>query len=105
MASIPPPDPPDADLPDAEDGPDTAQPDIIERPDGFYWLAEDGRVEVGPFDSYEAAEADRDGAAGDAPEPGETLQEAESELGMNGWLDSETGSLVEGQSPPHLDSD
>lgn len=88
-----------------EEGPDAPPPDIIERPDGFYWIAEEGRAEVGPFDSYEAAEADRDGASGDAPEPGESLREAESELGLNEWLDSETGSPAEGQSPPHLDSD
>ena len=79
-------------------------PAIVERPDGFYWLAGDTLGEVGPFASYELAQADRD-AGSNAPEPGETLQEAEGELGMNEWLDSETGEPAEGQSPPHLGED
>lgn len=36
-------------------------------------------------------------------EPGETLQEAEEEIGINPWLDAETGEPAEGQSPPHLE--
>ncbi len=86
------------DLPDDEES-----AAIVERPDGFYWLADDG-VEVGPFSSYEDAAADRDGGE-DAIEPGESLEEAEAELGMNEWVDSETGAPAEGQSPPHLDAD
>ena len=38
----------------------------------------------------------------DALETGETLQEAESEIGINEWLDSETGEPAEGQSPPRF---
>ena len=34
--------------------------------------------------------------------PAESLEEAESELGMNDWIDPETGEPAEGQSPPHL---
>ena len=37
------------------------------------------------------------------PSPAETLEEAESELGINDWIDPETGELAEGQSPPHLE--
>lgn len=33
-------------------------------------------------------------------EAGETLEEAESEIGINAWLDNETGEPAEGQSPP-----
>jgi hypothetical protein len=77
----------------------------VERPDGFYWITDDGRAEVGPFESYELAEADRDAAAGEAPEPGETLEEAEDEIGMHDWIDRETGEPAEGQSPPHLDEE
>ena len=79
--------------------------DVVERPDGFYWVADDGVTEVGPFATVQAAEADRDTGGADLPEPGETLEEAEAELGMNDWVDSETGAPAEGQSPPHLDSD
>lgn len=74
---------------------------IVERADGFYWEGAGG-VEVGPFASRELAEADRDAADGEPPEPGETLGEAENELGINDWLDAETGEPAEGQSPPHL---
>ena len=44
-------------------------------------------------------------AGGEAPEPGETLEEAEQELGVNAWIDSDTGEPAEGQSPPHPDED
>jgi hypothetical protein len=37
--------------------------------------------------------------------PAESLEEAESELGMNEWIDPETGEPAEGQSPPHLQDD
>lgn len=98
------PDPPeDPEERASEDDADAAS--IIERPDGFYWLAGEGLGEVGPFETYEAAEADRDSAGDDTPEPGETLEEAEQEIGINPWLDSETGMPAEGQSPPRLDND
>jgi hypothetical protein len=84
---------------------DAAPPAIIERPDGFYWLTDDGLAEIGPFESYELAQDDRDAAGPDPLEPGETLQEAEDELGINEWLDKETGEPAEGQSPPHLGED
>jgi hypothetical protein len=38
----------------------------------------------------------------DAIAPEESLEEAESEIGVNDWIDPETGELAEGQSPPHL---
>lgn len=78
---------------------------IIERPDGFYWVAADGRQEFGPFDSLEEARADRDRGDEGSPEPGETLQEAEHEIGISDWIDPETGAPAEGQSPPHLESE
>jgi hypothetical protein len=81
---------------------DAASP-ILERPDGFFWITEDG-TEVGPFESYELANADRGATGVDAPEPGETLAEAEDEIGMHDWLDG-SGEPAEGQSPPHLDED
>lgn len=85
-----------------DDGDDAVPSAIVERPDGYYWVADDGGAEVGPFESYELAEADRDGAGTEAPEPGETLGEAEDEIGINDWLDRETGEPAEGHSPPHL---
>lgn len=78
---------------------------IVMRPDGYYWVAHDGREVFGPFLTLENARADRDMADEEAPEPGETLQEAESELGIAEWIDPETGDPAEGQSRPHLESE
>lgn len=78
---------------------------IVDRPDGYYWRAPDGRQEFGPFESFEAARADRDRFDEERPVPGESLQQAESELGIADWIDAETGEPAEGQSPPHLDEE
>lgn len=74
---------------------------VIERPDGFYWQSAEG--ERGPFETLAEAEADRlsDGADTEA-EPSETLQEAESEVGIADWIDPETGDPAEG-SIPHIE--
>lgn len=82
---------------------DAAVAPIVERPDGFYWVAADGHQEFGPFETAELARSDRSLADEEAPAPGESLQEAEQELGMSDWIDPETGEPAEGQSPPHLD--
>lgn len=78
---------------------------VVARPDGYYWQASDGRQEFGPFDSLELALADMDMADEQAPEPGETLQEAEDEIGMAYWIDPETGEPAERQSPPLLEAE
>jgi hypothetical protein len=75
---------------------------IVERPDGFYWVAPDGRQEFGPFETLEEARADRDRGDEEAPEVGETLQEAESEIGIADWIDPETGEPPERPGAPHL---
>ena len=95
---------------DEQTGSDPAHPDdtseaerIVERPDGFHWTAPDGRQEFGPFPTREEALADMlDSADEQAPEPGETLQEAEGEVGVADWIDPETGEPAEGGCPPHL---
>lgn len=73
---------------------DTAR--VFERPDGFYWQAKDGRREYGPFDTLIAAVQDMDVLDDDeAQEPGESLQEAEAEIGISDWIDPETGEPAE----------
>lgn len=84
---------------------ETAPAPIVMRPDGFYWLASDDLGEVGPFETYEDAQADRDAAGEEGPEPGETLEQAQDEVGINDWIDSQTGEPAEGQSPPHLEQE
>lgn len=75
---------------------------ILLRPDGYHWQTPDGTQEFGPFETLEAALADMESAGEDGAEPGETLQEAEDELGVADWIDPDTGELAEGQSTPHL---
>lgn len=72
---------------------------IVERPDGFYWIADDGRQEIGPFSSHAEAERDMGMALEADAGPGETLAEAESELGIADWIDPETGLPAEEERP------
>lgn len=78
---------------------------IMVRPDGYYWQALDGKQEFGPFESLELALADMEAADEQTPVPGETLEEAEDEIGISDWIDPETGEPAEGQSPPRLDEE
>jgi hypothetical protein len=74
---------------------------ILERPDGFYWESKDTRSPRGPFQTRAEAEADMlaDGAAEGEFEPGESLQEAESELGISEWIDPDSGVPAEDNVP------
>lgn len=70
---------------------------ILERPDGWYWEAE-GELN-GPFASLAEAEADMlSGGETDVPDP-DLLQETESELGINEWIDPDTGGPAEDSVP------
>ena len=74
---------------------------VIERPDGFYWEAKKGETH-GPFPSLTEAEADLQAggaAAAEDDEVPEALQEAESELGINEWIDPDTGGPAEDNVP------
>lgn len=68
---------------------------IVSHPDGFYWVAADGRQEFGPFTTIEEARADMTRSGDSAWEPGESLREAEEELGISDWVDPETGGPAE----------
>ena len=72
---------------------------VIERPDGFYWEKAKGESH-GPYATLAEAEADllADGAADEA-EDVESLQEAESELGISEWIDPDTGGPAEDNVP------
>jgi hypothetical protein len=70
---------------------------IFEHPDGFYWEAE-GELH-GPFATLSEAEADQlSGGAPEASDP-DALQETESELGINEWIDPDTGGPAEDSIP------
>ena len=76
---------------------------VIKRPDGYYWQAK-GTESRGPFATRAEAEADllAGGAAGGDFESDETLQEAESELGISDWIDPDTGGPAE-DNVPHIE--
>jgi len=68
---------------------------IVERPDGVYWQDRVTGEEFGPFLTMAEAVDDMEYSADSALEPGESLHEAEDELGISDWLDPDTGELSE----------
>jgi hypothetical protein len=75
---------------------------VIERPDGYYWESKANKELRGPFATRAEADADllAGGGADDEFEPeAETLQEAESELGISEWVDPDTGGPAEDHVP------
>jgi hypothetical protein len=80
---------------------DEAQGRLLERPDGFYWESRETKELRGPFPTRAEAEGDMlaGGAGGGEFEAGETLQEAESEIGMAEWIDPDTGGPAEDNIP------
>ncbi len=74
--------------------PPTGEERVIEHPDGFYWLADDERAEVGPFASFEEAFADMQAAGGDNV-PDDEVSALETEIGMTDWIDPDTGAPAE----------
>lgn len=72
------------------------QDSLVHHPDGWYWLDADGDQEFGPYETAEAALAAMNEAGEESLECGETLEEAEQELGLADWIDPDTGELAEG---------
>lgn len=72
---------------------------IVERPDGFYWRPKHTVREYGPFDTLTEAVRDMRSMDDQALEPGESLQEAESEVGIADWIDPETSEPAEENVP------
>jgi hypothetical protein len=64
---------------------------LVERPDGFYWRVKGRAREYGPFESLLQATQDMESVDDEALEPGETVQEAEAEIGIADWIDPDTG--------------
>jgi hypothetical protein len=77
--------------------------ELVHRPEGYYWLAADSGQEIGPFATMEEALAEvADVDADEEAEPGESLEEAEDEIGIADWIDPDTGEPAEGLSTPRL---
>lgn len=75
---------------------------FIERPDGVYWRGRDGGKEYGPFATLAEAEADALTFEVTDFEPGESVAEAESEIGIADWVDPDTGAPAE-ESVPRIE--
>jgi hypothetical protein len=75
------------------------QAQVIERPDGFYWQDKLTEKEYGPFPTLLAAVQDMQGQGDNGYEEGESLEDAEEEIGMSTWIDPDTGEPAEGVSP------
>lgn len=73
---------------------------VIERPDGFYWQDKLTDKLYGPFPTLLEAMQDMQDQADTGYEEGESLEEAEAEIGI-GRTDPETGQPAEGLQP-HL---
>jgi hypothetical protein len=72
---------------------------ILERPDGYYWQSKDGGREFGPFATLLEAVQDMEVGGEAVPEEGETLAEAEDEIGIADYKDPDTGEPAEEQRP------
>ena len=82
-----------------ETSPDYDRTRIVERPDGFYWQSEDSGEEFGPFPTLLEAVEDMQYNDESDYEPGESVGEAEEEIGIADWVDPETGELAEESTP------
>lgn len=78
-----------------ETPPDYDQTRIIERPDGFYWQSKTGDKDFGPFATLLEAIQDMQYRDDSEVEPGETLEQAEADVGIADWIDPETGEPAE----------
>lgn len=89
-------------IPVALPPPEAGTTRILERPNGFYWQDTLTEKLYGPFATLRQAEQDLESQNGDEGyEEGESLEEAEAEIGISDWIDPETGEPAEGV-PPHL---
>jgi hypothetical protein len=75
---------------------------VIERPDGFYWQSFEDNREFGPFPTSLEALQHMQLQSESELEPGESLEEAEDEVGISGWVDPDTGELAE-EGVPRLE--
>lgn len=82
-----------------ETHPDYDSTRVIERPDGFYWQAANGGEEFGPFATLLEAVEDMQYSDDSELEVGESVEEAEDEIGIEGWVDPDTGELAEDHVP------
>jgi len=81
--------------------PDYDRTRVTERPDGFYWQDKLTDELYGPFPTLLEAMQNMQGQDDTGYEEGESLKEAEAEIGIADWTDPETGQPAESLQP-HL---
>lgn len=74
---------------------------LVEQPDGFYWRDKFTDQLYGPFATRLEAVMDMQNPDASVMTEGESLAEAEAEIGIADWIDPETGEPAEGMVP-HL---
>jgi hypothetical protein len=75
------------------------QTQVIERPDGFYWQDKLTEKVYGTFPTLLEAVQDMQGQNDNDYEEGESLEDAEAEIGIADWIDPETGEPATGVAP------
>ena len=68
---------------------------VLERPDGFYWQDKVTDELCGPFPTLLEAMQDMQNQKDTGYQEGESLAEAEADIGISGWVDQETGEPAE----------
>lgn len=76
---------------------------ILECPDGFYWQDAVTGQQYGPFATRIEALQDMELQNDNSIEEGESLEDAEEEIGISTWIDPETGEPAEDMSTRHSD--
>ena len=79
--------------------PDYDRTRIIERPDGFYWQDKLSDELFGPFPTLLEAVQNMQEREDTGYGEGETLEEAEAEIGIADWTDPQTGEPAEELQP------
>lgn len=88
-------------IPVPQTPPDYDRTRLIERPDGFYWQDKLTGELYGPFPTLLEAVQDMQSDDDTGYEVGESLEEAEAEIGIADRIDPDTGEPVE-DLQPHL---
>lgn len=83
---------------------DSVKTRTLERPDGFYWENLETSEVYGPFATLAEAVNDMEYGAETPSEAGDTLRQAEEEIGIADWIDPDTGVPAEEQVP-HIADD
>ncbi|MDH4381335.1 MAG: hypothetical protein QE509_05540 [Gammaproteobacteria bacterium] len=81
--------------PEKHELPDFDDARFERRANGYFWISKPGGREYGPFTSLADALDDLNLTTESGLELGETLAEAEDEIGIADWIDPDTGVPAE----------